>query len=73
MPVVVMAAITMTVLAVLIIGSTLFLRGRRADRREPSTRERSSAFKDCYELCGHEAGGRSSQACNTVCSYHGGA
>jgi len=73
MPVDVMAAIAMTALAVVVIGSALFLRSRREGRMESSTGGGSSAFKDCYELCGHEAGGRSSQACNTMCSYHGGA
>ncbi|MBI5572480.1 MAG: hypothetical protein HY914_21230 [Desulfomonile tiedjei] len=69
----VMAAIGLIVLAVLVIGSALLLRNRSAGRMESSTGEGSFAFKDCYELCGHEPGKGSSGACNTMCSSYGGA
>ncbi|MGB6065755.1 MAG: hypothetical protein WBG50_13200 [Desulfomonilaceae bacterium] len=63
-------AIVIIVLAVMLFGTALLVRGRIPKAAEPSVGSRGVAFKDCYELGATETG-RSSESFKTMCTPGG--
>jgi hypothetical protein len=59
------------VLAVILFGSVLLVRGRVGKGAESSAGPHGVAFKDCYELGATETG-RSSESFKTMCTPYGG-
>ena len=63
-------AVVIVVLAVILFGTVMLVRGRGAKGAESSGGPQGVAFKDCYDLGSTEAG-RSSESFKTMCTPGG--